>query len=60
MASIIGDLIAAVLELAFWAAMEILPTVFYFTALGPIDIHCIQIIAAARWMKPVKLAARLS
>jgi hypothetical protein len=34
MASIIGDLIAAVLELAFWAAMEILPTVFYFTALA--------------------------
>ena len=28
--------------------------------LGPIDIHCIQIIAAARWMKPVKFAARLS
>ena len=28
--------------------------------LGPIDIHCIQIIAAARWMKPVKLAVRLS
>ena len=30
------------------------------SGLGPIDIHCIQIIAAARWMKPVKLAARLS
>jgi hypothetical protein len=29
-------------------------------ALGPIDIHCIQIIAAARWMKPVKLSVRLS
>ncbi|MCA6105526.1 hypothetical protein [Bradyrhizobium australafricanum] len=29
-------------------------------ALGPIDIHCIQIIAAARWMKPVKLSDRLS
>lgn len=28
--------------------------------LGPIDIHCIQIIAAARWMKPVKLSVRLS
>jgi hypothetical protein len=28
--------------------------------LGPIDIHFIQIIAAARWMKPVKLSVRLS
>jgi DNA invertase Pin-like site-specific DNA recombinase len=28
--------------------------------LGLIDIHCIQIIAAARWMKPVKLTVRLS
>src|SRR4051812_22938135 len=35
MASIIGDLIVRpVLELAFWAAMEILPTVFYFTSLA--------------------------
>jgi hypothetical protein len=35
MASIIGDLIVRpVLELAFWATMEILPTVFYFTALA--------------------------
>lgn len=29
-------------------------------SLGPIDIHCIQIMAAARWMKPVKFAVRLS
>ena len=28
--------------------------------LGPIDIHRIQIMAAARWMKPVKLTVRLS
>ncbi|WP_316397741.1 DUF6602 domain-containing protein, partial [Bradyrhizobium sp. 33ap4] len=30
----------------------------YPRGLGPIDIHCIQIIAAARWMKPVKLSDR--
>jgi hypothetical protein len=29
-------------------------------ALGPVDIHCIQIMAAARWTKPVKFAVRLS
>jgi PAS domain-containing protein len=28
--------------------------------LGPIDIHCIQIMAAARMMNPVKWLARLS
>jgi hypothetical protein len=28
--------------------------------LGPIDIHSLQIIAAARWMKPVKWEDRLS
>ena len=34
MASIIGDLIAGILELAFWVAWKILPTVCYFTALA--------------------------
>jgi hypothetical protein len=34
MASIIGDLIAGILELAFWAVLEILPVVCYFTALA--------------------------
>lgn len=33
MASIIGDLIAGILELVFWVIMETLPTVCYFTAL---------------------------
>lgn len=34
MASIIFDLIALILELAFWIVWEALPTVFYFTALA--------------------------
>jgi hypothetical protein len=34
MASIIGDLIAGILELAFWAVSENLPVVCYFTALA--------------------------
>ncbi|NEU94527.1 hypothetical protein [Bradyrhizobium uaiense] len=34
MASLIGDLIAAVLEFAFWAAWEILPALCFFTALA--------------------------
>jgi hypothetical protein len=34
LASIIGDLIAGLLELAFWVVMEILPTLCYFTALA--------------------------
>jgi hypothetical protein len=33
MASLIGDLIVAIFELAFWVVFEILPTVFYFTGL---------------------------
>lgn len=34
MASIIFDLIALILELAFWMVWEALPTVFYFTGLA--------------------------
>jgi hypothetical protein len=34
MASIIGDLVAGILELAFWAIWEILPVLCYFTALA--------------------------
>ena len=34
MASIIGDLIVGILELAFWVFCEIFPTVCYFTALA--------------------------
>ena len=34
MASIIFDLIALVLELVFWVAWAVLPTVLYFTALA--------------------------
>ena len=34
--------------------------VVHFIILGPIDIHCPQIIAAARWMKPAKWEDRLS
>lgn len=34
MASIIFDLIALVLELVFWVASAVLPTVLYFTALA--------------------------
>jgi hypothetical protein len=33
---------------------------FFISQLGPIDIHSLQIIAAARWMKPVKWEDRLS
>ena len=39
---------------------NILRLKFAAHALGPIDIHCVQIIATARWMKPVKLSVRLS
>jgi len=34
MASIIFDLMALILELAFWIAWTVLPTAFYFTALA--------------------------
>jgi hypothetical protein len=34
MATLIADLIAGILELAFWVAWEILPTVCYFTGLA--------------------------
>ena len=36
MASIIGDLIVAVFELVFWMVWEILPVIWYFTALAVI------------------------
>jgi hypothetical protein len=34
MATLIADLIAGILELAFWVVWEILPTVCYFTGLA--------------------------